>query len=109
METGSREYGEASRANKLARWKRLTEVELPALAREHRWPLRFDHCFKRVCLDHAFGDVWYNHLRKPAERHIEGEALARALACAEAIASGGLPVLVERNAESLAWRGKARA
>ncbi len=97
------------REEALARFKHLTEVELPALAREHRWPLRFDHCFKRVCLDHAFGDTWYKHLRKPAERHIEGEALARALSCAEAIAAGGLPVLARHNAESLAWRGKGRA
>ena len=83
-------------------------MELPARARAERWPLRLDHCFKRVCLDSAFGDVWYNHLRKPAERHMEGEALRRAVACAEEIAAGGVPVLREKNAASLAWRGKPR-
>ncbi len=94
------------REDDLLRFKRLTEVELPALARERRWPLRFDHCFKRVCLDHAFGDVWYNHLRKPAEKHIGGAALARAVACAEEILAGGVAVLAERNAASLRCRGK---
>ena len=57
----------------IARFKHLTETVLPALAREHHWPIRLDHCFKRICLDHAFSDVWYHHLKKPAERHLTGE------------------------------------
>lgn len=92
----------------IAHFKHLTEVALPALAREHRWPIRLDHCFKRICLDAAFGDVWYNHLPRPAERHLTGEPLARAIHCAEAIAAEGLPALTLRNAESLRFRGKAR-
>ncbi len=96
----------AERAQNIARWKQLTEATLPALAREHRWPLRLDHCFKRVCLDWAFGDVWYRHLRKPAERHLDGEPLERALRCAEELAREGLPLLRERNTASLLWRGK---
>ncbi len=92
--------------DRVARFKALTEEILPALARENRWPIRLDHCFKRICLDHAFGDVWYKHLARPAERHLEGEALRRALACAEELASQGLPVLRERDAASLRLRGK---
>ena len=91
----------------LARFKHLTEVALPEAAREHQWPIRLDHCFKRICLDAAFHDVWYNHLRKPAERHISGEPLARALACAEAILAEGRPTLDLHNAESLRFRGKS--
>ena len=91
----------------IAEWKHLTERVLPALAREHNWPLRLDHCFKRVTLDHAFGDVWYRHLPKPAERHLTGAALVRALACARAIAAEGESLLRVRNRESLAFRGKA--
>ena len=79
---------------------------LPALAREHHWPIHLDHCFKRICLDHAFADVWYHHLPRPAERHLTGDPLARAVACAEAIATEGLPTLTLRNAESLHFRGK---
>ena len=92
----------------IAHFKQLTETILPALAREHRWPIRLDHCFKRICLDHAFNDVWYHHLPRPAERHLTGEPLARAIRCAEVIATEGLPALTLRNAESLHFRGKAR-
>ncbi len=90
----------------VARWKQLTEHILPAHAREQHWPIRLDHCFKRICLDHAFGDVWYAHLPKPAERHLRGAPLARAVACAEALAAGDRPLLDRRNAESLRYRGK---
>ena len=97
-----------ARGEAVARFKHLTETVLPQLAREARWPLRLDHCFKRVCLDHAFQDVWYRHLKKPAEKHINGEALDRALRCAEEIAEEGRPLLDIRNRESLAYRGKLK-
>ena len=93
----------------IAHFKHLTEIALPALAREHHWPIRLDHCFKRICLDAAFHDVWYNHHPRPAERHLTGEPLARAITCAEAIAAEGLTTLTLRNAESLRYRGKLRA
>lgn len=97
-----------ARADAVAEWKQLTEETLPALAKEHRWPLRLDHCFKRVCLDYACGDVWYHHLKKPAERHIDGEVLQRALDCARSIAAAGEPLLRQRNEESLRYRGKGQ-
>lgn len=90
----------------VARWKELTETALPARAREERWPIWLDHCFKRITLDHAFEDVWYRHLPKPAERHLVGDPLTRAVACGEQILSGGRPVLEVRNRESLRLRGK---
>ena len=90
-------------AGNIARFKQLTEGVLPAMARDEGWPIRLDHCFKRICLDWAFGDVWYRHLARPAERHLRGDALQRALACATEVVSGGLP---ERDAASLRWRGK---
>ena len=92
----------------IARFKHLTETVLPALARENHWPIRLDHCFKRICLDHAFSDVWYHHLPKPAERHIVGEPLLRALTCAEDLAHHGLSLLKLRNQDSLTHRGKIR-
>ena len=97
-----------SRPNYFAHFKHLTETVLPALAREHRWPIRLDHCFKRICLAAPFGAVRYNHLPRPAERHLAGEPLARAIHCAETIATEGLPTLTLRNAESLRYRGKGR-
>ena len=94
------------RAERIARFKQLTEQELPARARAESWPIRLDHCFKRICLDHAFMDVWYNHLARPAERHLAGEALSRALGCAEALLSGDQALLDERDGASLRYRGK---
>lgn len=96
------------RAELVGRWKELTERVLPGRAREERWPLRMDHCFKRVCLDWAFGGVWYRHCAKPAERHIDNEALGRAVRCAEEIVEGGVGMLRERNQASLLWRGKLK-
>lgn len=90
----------------VARWKELTEKTLPALAREGRWPIRLDHCFKRVTLDYAFEDAWYVHLPKPAERHLAGEPLQRALRAAEMLLAEGRPQLEALNRASLAWRGK---
>ncbi len=96
----------AQTAEQIARFKHLTEHLLPTRAREHRWPIRLDHCFKRICLDYAFSDVWYNHLPRPAERHLSGDPLARALHCAEALATNDLALLRVRNEESLRYRGK---
>ena len=98
-----------AREEAITEWKRLTEQVLPTLAKEQRWPLRLDHCFKRVCLDYACRDVWYRHLKKPAERHLDGEALQRALECARSISAEGEPLLRLRNEESLRYRGKARS
>ena len=94
------------RNRQIARLKELTEHTLPARAREQHWPIRLDHCFKRICFDAAFGDVWYHHVKRPAEQHLEGEPLARALQCAEELAAGGRALLDERNQQSLRWRGK---
>lgn len=93
----------------IAHFKHLTETVLPALARQHHWPIRLDHCFKRICLDAAFHDVWHHHLPRPAERHLIGDALARAISTAEAIAAEGVPTLTARNQESLRYRGKSVA
>lgn len=95
-----------SREALVGRFKRLTEVELPARARGERWELRIDHCFKRVCLDWACQDCWYRHIQRPAERNMADQTLKRAVGCAEEILAGGSAVLKERNAASLRWRGK---
>ena len=95
------------REQMVGRWKELTERVLPERAQEERWPLRMDHCFKRVCLDWAYEGIWYDFCAKPAERHMSDEALGRAVGCAEEIVLGGVEVLRERNAASLHWRGKS--
>ena len=77
---------------------------LPGLAAAHGWPIRLDHCFMRVCLDHAIGARWDTVVARPAIRNLTAGQLAGAIACAEAIAAD--PALLRpRNDASLAMRG----
>ena len=95
------------RASLERRWLTLTRERLPALAGPRGWPIRADHCFQRVLLDHAAGGRWYDHIsRRPAYVHAPETMLAKAVALGEAIESGeaDLPAL---NRQSLIWRGKA--
>ena len=100
------------RAPLVAEYTRLTKEALPALARERRWPIRFDHCFQRVVLDHAFGRCWYealNRKRGPAIQQIATDALERAVACARRLAAddtADAAVVRQLDNQSLLWRGK---
>lgn len=90
-----------------AEWLRLTRGTLPALARDRpHWPVRLDHCFQRILLDHATGGRWYDHVAgRPAYRHLPAPALARAVALGHAVAAGEAD-LAALNRRSLEWRGK---
>ena len=87
----------------MARWLALTREVLPGMPAAARWPIRYDHCFMRVFLDHAMQGPWHHSVRRPAIRHMENAALARAVALAEraVVNPGDLPVL---NRASLKWR-----
>ena len=94
-----------------SRWLALTKEQLPARARQQRWPLREDHCFQRVLLDAACGGRWYDHVpARPAYRHLDPDRLARAVALAERLATepDALALLRALNEQSLRWRGKRR-
>lgn len=95
------------RAGLEARWLHLTRRTLPGLARERGWPVHADHCFQRILLDNALGGRWYDRVAgRPAYRHLDDDALARAVGLAEACAAGKAD-LTALNRRSLAWRGKA--
>jgi hypothetical protein len=91
----------------LVRWFDLTRRVLPGMAAAEEWPIRFDHCFMRVCLDAAFGRPWHEAVRRPAVRHMTEAELARAVSIAERIAASP-SLLPDLDAESLRLRGKAR-
>ncbi|MEO0635055.1 MAG: GCN5-related N-acetyltransferase [Pseudomonadota bacterium] len=100
---------EQRRALLEARWIELTNRDLPGAADARRWPIRLNHCFQRVLLDHACGDVWYRHIEgRPAYRHAPEPILVRALQVGEACLKGEMS-LVELNQISLVMRGKVRA
>ena len=89
-------------------WIELTRRTLPALAAARGWPVRADHCFQRILLDNATGNVWYRTIReRPAYRHAEQAVLERAIALGLA-AMAGEADLHELNRRSLAWRRQAK-
>lgn len=61
-----------------------------------------------IVLDAVCGGVWYDHLPRPAYRHLTQDQAAAAVALCEKIMSGKVD-LEMLNQQSLAWRGKTRA
>jgi hypothetical protein len=89
-----------------ARWLQLIRHGLPAAARTHPdWPIRLDHCFARVILDHVCGRPWREVLPAPAYKHLSAEQLRSALELGEEIGAGRVDLSV-LNRASLVWRGK---
>lgn len=92
-----------------AAWLELTRRELPGLAAARSWPVRSDHCFQRILLDNACGQVWYAAIpTRPAYRHADVAVLQRAVALGRA-AIAGTADLADLNHRSLAWRRQAKA
>ncbi len=67
------------------RWFELTRRVLPAMAAEQRWPICYDHCFMRVCLDEAVGTPWHRTVKRPAIYNMSEAQLASAISVAERI------------------------
>ena len=89
------------------RYLELTRVRLPKAARDGAWPVRDDHCFMRIVLDHLFEGCWYDHLdrRLRAYRRLNDTQLRAAVALAERMLAEGPDLVMRLNAASLAWRG----
>lgn len=85
----------------------LTRHVLPRLARRDGcdWPVSEDHCFQRIVLDTICGGVWYEHLKRPAYKHLSPDQARQAVALSHAIAEGQAD-LHKLNRQSLIWRGK---
>ena len=98
---------ETTRFALVEQYLHLTRTVMPALARttNRHWPVRNDHCFQRIVLDTICGGVWYDHIARPAYRHLsETQAIQSVQLCHEIIA--GRSDLSVLNRQSLAWRGK---
>ncbi|GAA3699652.1 hypothetical protein GCM10022268_07250 [Sphingomonas cynarae] len=84
----------------------LTRVYLPALATARGWPIRADHCFQRILLDHSYGGCWYDHVTgRPAFAHADTAALMRAVSLGRAAIAGDADMAM-LNRQSLIWRRK---
>ena len=98
--------GDEARAALEARWAELVHRRLPAAATSG-WPVRLDHCFARILLDHATGGVWYDAIPgRPARRHAPDAVLEAAIGLGEDVLAGRAD-LHALNERSLRWRGKA--
>jgi hypothetical protein len=89
-----------------ARWRDLVERRLPeAAGTRPDWPVRLDHCFARILLDHACGGPWRESVPAPAWANMPPDRLARAIELGEAVLTDRAD-LSALNRRSLAWRGK---
>ncbi|KIC48790.1 hypothetical protein [Tateyamaria sp. ANG-S1] len=91
------------------RYLTLTREVLPQMAADQgrTWPVRNDHCFQRIVLDNICGGVWYDHIDRPAYKHLTPAKAQAAVALCNDIISGRAD-LHALNRQSLAWRGKLR-
>ena len=91
----------------IATYIHLTKEVLPSLAKSDRpdWPVSEDHCFQRIVLDTICGGVWYDHLDRPAYKHLTNDQAQRAVELCRDIVEGKAD-LRELNHKSLIWRGK---
>ena len=83
-------------------------VRLVARAAVERWPIRADHCFKRIAFDTAVGAKWDTVHSRPAYSSLPIDTLAAAVAVLELIERDGRDALGPFNAASLAFRRAAR-
>ena len=103
-------FPEPANAAHVEQYLHLTRIVMPALAQTEKrhWPVRNDHCFQRIVLDAIFGGVWYEHIARPAYKHLsQAQAEQAVRLCDEII--GEETDLHVLNEQSLIWRGKRHA
>ena len=93
----------------VTRYLTLNRDVMPDMARDKAlgWPVVNDHCFQRIVLDHVCGGVWYDHLERPAYKHLSVDQAHAAVRLCEGIIAGEAD-LHAMNRQSLIWRGKLR-
>ena len=100
----------ATKTAAINRYRHLTGTMMPELARSGKmeWPVRNDHCFQRIVLDAICDGVWYDHIARPAYKHLTDVQALRAVQLCEDIISGRVN-FGDLNRKSLTWRGKLPA
>lgn len=95
--------------NPVTRYIHLTRTVMPklALGEKRYWPVRNDHCFQRIVLDTICGGVWYEHIARPAYKHLSQSQASAAVQLCEQIIADEIDLAL-LNQRSLAWRGKLR-
>ena len=98
---------ESQTNNLIKRYIKLTKQVLPKMASDKKlkWPVQNDHCFQRIVLDNICNGSWYEHLERPAYKHLSRDQSLKAVKLCEEIISGNAD-LHALNRQSLIWRGK---
>ena len=80
---------------------------MPEMAQDPKinWPVQNNHCFQRIVLDTICDGVWYDHLARPAYKHLNHDQATRAVQLCEDIIAKRAD-LHDLNRQSLIWRGK---
>ena len=74
----------------IKRYIKLTKQVLPMMASDKKlqWPVKYDHCFQRIVLDNICNGCWYDHLKRPAYKHLSNSQALKAIKLCEDIISG---------------------
>ena len=96
-------------ANLVSLYSVMTKETMPQLActTHKNWPVCNDYCFQRIVLDTVCEVVWYDHLPRPAYKHLSREQALQAVDLCDYIITGKAD-LVALNTQPLIWRGKLR-
>jgi hypothetical protein len=79
------------------------EFVLPSLAIKYKWPIRFDHCFRRVIYDTLCQSKWDDHIPAPAIHNMTHTQLIDCLTICKSIIHKP-DCLPELNTLSLGYR-----
>lgn len=85
----------------------ICDEELPDMAKQGGWPVRFDHCFRRLVYDAACEDEWYDHVDGDSfiDDATKGQ-LTRALDHAARLLYDGADYAWQLQEQSMLWRGE---
>ena len=83
---------------------KFTKEVMPSMAidKQLNQPVKYDHFFQRIVLDNICNGCWYNHLKRPAYKHLSKNQALKAVKLCEEIISGNAD-LHALNSQSLIW------
>ena len=101
------QYSKTQRDDLIERYVKLTKEVMPQMATDKvfQWPVKYDHCFQRIVLDTICNGSWYDHLERPAYKHLSKTQALKAVQLCEDIIAGRAD-LNALNRQSLLWRNK---
>ena len=53
-------------------YMKFAKKVMPSMATDKQlnWPVKYDHFFQRIVLDTICNGCWYDHLKRPACKHL---------------------------------------